>query len=319
MTADVLALLRVLLAFGIAYVALPAIVLPRPGGARSRLDVVALNFVRWTAIVITLSHLLAAAKIYGIIALSASFLAIAWYTKYRKRWGGFAGVLHMLMPSGTADDGPLNPDGTPIKKTKPPGRTRRLLALLGLTLPFVGVMGVSFWLRVKPALDHVTLSPPDAYVHMSWADAFQANVLWPDGVYPLGLAAFVSLVDVFSPFTDIVHVARFTGPIVGMLLVFAIYYAVVRLTRNPGAALLAAGAIGLFGSRPEWREPWHRLIGLVPQEFGLALVVFGLAAAVLAVTERGGGERVKTTRVGSIALGGHTLTVLAAAFAAAMT
>lgn len=321
MTADVLALLRVLLSFGVAFVVLPAIVLPRPGGARSRLDVVAINLVRWIAVVIVVSHVLAAAKVYGIVSLSASFLAIGWYTRYRKQWGGFAGLLHMLWPSGAipGQEVPLNPDGTPVGKAKAPGRVRRLLALLGLSLPVLGVVGVSFWLRLEPALSHVTLSPPDAYVHMAWADAFQKNVLWPDGVYPLGLAAFVSLIDVFSPFTDIVHVARFTGPIVGMLLVFSIYYAVVRLTRNPGAALLAAGTIGLFGARPEWREPWHRLIGLVPQELGVALAVFALAFAVLAVTERGGGERVKVTRVGSISLGGHTLSVFAAAFAAAMT
>lgn len=318
MSADLYRLGWVLLAYVLAFGVLPWFVLPRPPSARSRLDVLAINFVRWVAVVIVLTHVLAILKLYSGFSLLVSFLLIAWFGRYRKVFGGWGGLLRRVWRSHEPGV-PLGPDGTPraTERARPPWR--RLAALAGLLLPVLGVLGVSFWLRVQPALQYLSLSPPDAYVHMSWAQAFQENVLWPDGVYPLGLASLISLVDVLAPMVDLVHVARFMGPLVGMTLVLAIYYAVVRLTRNPGAALLAAGTIGLFGTRPEWREPWHRLIGLVPQEFGVALAILGMTFAILAVTERGAGAHVSVSRTGAIARGGHPLTVTLAAFAAAMT
>lgn len=318
MSADLYRLFWVLLAYVLAFGVLPWFVLPRPPSARSRLDVLAINFVRWVAFVIVLTHVLAALKLYSWLGLLVSFLVVAWFGRYRRSFGGWSGLLHRVWRTDVPAVSPA-PDGTlrAPERTRPPWR--RLAALAGLVLPVLGVFGVSFWLRLQPALQYLSLSPPDAYVHMSWAQAFQDNVLWPDGVYPLGLASLISLVDVLAPMVDLVHVARFMGPIVGMTLVFAIYYAVVRLTRNPGAALLAAGTIGLFGTRPEWREPWHRLIGLVPQEFGVALAILGMTFAILAVTERGAGARVAVPKAGLIPRGGHPFTVMLASFAAAMT
>lgn len=282
MIGDIAALVRVVLAFGVGFVAIPWFALPRPLAARSKLDVVAINLVRWTAVVIVLSHVLAATNLYSALAMSLAFLAIAWFAKWRQRLGGYGGVLKRIWQQVTER-------GERERAEDSEGRSiRRLLLLLGLAAPILGLVGVVFYLRAESGLQYLSLSPPDAYVHMAWADAFQHNVLWPDGVYPLGMAAVVSYIDLMSPFTDIVHVARFTGPIVGTLLVLSIYYAVVRLTRNPGAALFAAGTIGLFGTRPEWREPWHRLIGLLPQEFGVAFVIIALTVAILGVTERTG-------------------------------
>lgn len=313
--ADLYRLFWVLFAFVVGFGVLPWFVLKRPVSARSRLDVLAINYVRWVALVIALSHVLAAAKVYSGLSLGVSFLLLAWYGRYRKRVGGYSGLLHKVWR--TKDDNvPLAPDGTPAPRERRLGG-RRLLALFGLAGPVFAVVAVSFWLRLEPALEHLSLSPPDAYVHMSWAQAFQDNVLWPDGVYPLGLAALISYVDVLSPVVDLVHVARFMGPLVGTSLVLSIYYAVVRLTRNPGAALFAAGTIGLFGTRPEWREPWHRLIGLVPQEFGVGLSVLVMTFAILAVTERGGGN-LRVSKVGAVVRGGHGLTVTLGAFAVAM-
>lgn len=317
MSADLYRLFWVVLAFVLAFGVLPWFVLPRPPSARSRLDVVAINLVRWTAIVIALSHVLAAAKVYSAFSLGVSFLVIAWYGRYRKVVGGYGGLLHVIWRHDRRDP-ELAPDGTVKPPEKQGPDRRRLVALLALVVPVAAVVGVSFWLRLEPALSYLSLSPPDAYVHMSWAQGFQDNVLWPDGVYPLGLASIISLVDVLSPMVDLVHVARFMGPLVGLQLVLAIYYAVVRLTRNPGAGLLAAGTIGLFGTRPEWREPWHRLIGLVPQEYGVSLAILGMTFAILAVTERGGGAALRISKVGAIARGGHGLTVTLAAFAVAM-
>lgn len=318
MSADLYRLFWVLLAFVLAYGVLPWFVLPRPPSARSRVDVVAINLVRWLAVVIALTHVLAALRVYSGFSLGVSFLVIAWFGRYRKSVGGYSGLLQKLWRHD-GDEGPLAPDGTPARAERGGMGARRWAALLALVAPVLGVIGVSFWLRLQPALEHLSLSPPDAYVHMSWARAFQENVLWPDGVYPLGLAAVVSFVDVLSPMVDLVHVARFMGPLVAITLVLAIYYAIVRLTRNPGAALLAAGTIGLFGTRPEWREPWHRLVGLVPQEFGVAVAILGMTFAILAVTERGGGAHVTVSKVGAIARGGHTLTVALAGFVVAMT
>ncbi|MBS3940222.1 MAG: hypothetical protein KG028_04600 [Actinobacteria bacterium] len=303
--------LRVLLATGIVLGVLPRLVLPRPGNARSGLDAAVANLLRWLAIVMVVSHVLAGIGLYNRVSLLGSFLVIAWFSTYRPRYGGLGGLLHRLWPTDGGRAAAREP-------TRPRLGWRDRAALVGLTAPLVVLLAASYWLRAKDTFATVALSPPDAYVHMTWAWSFQQNVLWPDGVYPQGMSAIVSLIHLFAPFTEILDVARFTGPMVGTFLVFSIYYVVLRLSRNPGAALFAAGLLGLFGANPEWREPWERQVALLPQEFGLAMALLAVVFAVLAVSEEPHGPRLRLGRLPAVPLGGHATTLGVAVFAVAL-
>lgn len=303
--------MRVLLGVGISFGLLPMVVLPRPANARSGLDAYVINLLRWIGIVVVVSHVLAALGIYGRVSLLVVFLVIAWFATYRRRVGGFGGLLHRAWPQ--AGD-----DGRSTRARRPRANPRDRLAIAGLALPTLALLAGSYWLRARDVFATVNLSPPDAYIHMTWASSFQQNVLWPDGVYPQGLSTVLSLIHLTTPFTEILDVARYTGPMVGTLLVFAIYYVVLRLSRNPGAALFAAGLIGIFGANPEWREPWSRQVALLPQEFGLALALLALVFAVLAVTEPPLGRRLRIGRLPPLPVGGHAATVGIATFATAM-
>ncbi|MEX2533283.1 MAG: hypothetical protein WD360_04915 [Nitriliruptoraceae bacterium] len=305
---DIAAFLRVVFGVGIVFVVLPLVVLPRPAGTRNMFDVWVANVARWLAILIVLVHVLGGMRAYSRVSLMVSVLLIAWFLRYRKQFGGMAGVMEQI----------YRRKDLPSKSESAPVPLSQRLKELALASPVLGIFIASYFLRAKDAFGSYALSPPDAYIHMSWANSFANGSVWPDGVYPQGLAAVVAAVHTFTPFTDILDVARFMGPMVGTSLVVGIYYAVVRLTRNPGAALFAAALIGLFGAMPEWRTPWERYVGLLPQEFGLTLAFFGVVFAVLAVTERGGGRLLGLGAAGGIAMNGNVLSLAAAGFAAAM-
>lgn len=305
---DIAAFLRVVVGVSIVFVVLPLVVLPRPAGARNMLDVWVANVARWLAILIVLVHLLGGMRAYSRFSLMVSVLFIAWFLRYSKQLGGIAGVMHRVYARGEVPKEP-RPTRLPVVQR---------VKLAALATPVFGVLIVSFFLRARDAFGSYALSPPDAYIHMAWAGSFMNGEVWSDGVYPQGLAAVVAAVHTFTPFTDILDVARFMGPMVGTSVVVGIYYVVVRLTRNPGAALFAAALIGLFGAMPEWRTPWERYVGLLPQEFGVTLALFGVVFAVLAVTERGGGRLLSLGAAGGIAMNGNILSLAAAGFVAAM-
>lgn len=305
---DIAAFLRVLFGVSVVFVLLPLYVLPRPSGTRSMLDVWAANVARWLAILIVLVHVLGGMRVLTRFSLLVSILLIAWFMRYRKQFGGMAGVMHRIY---ARKDLPNT-----AKPSRLPLSDRAKVA--ALSLPVVGVFAVSFLLRARDAFGTFALSPPDAYIHMSWASSFIDGAVWADGVYPQGMSAVVAAVHMFTPFTDIIDVARFMGPMVGTAVVIGMYYVVVRLTRNPGAALFAAALIGLFGALPEWRVPWERYIGLLPQEFGITLAFLGIVFAVVAVTERGGGRLLNLGAAGGIAMNGNILSLAAAGFVTAM-
>lgn len=160
------------------------------------------------------------------------------------------------------------------------------LKVFALMAPVLGILAVSLALRVDFAFRFETLSPPEAYVFLNWAKAFAANQLYVDGIYPYGLPAFIAFIAKMTPGIDLYEIVRYTGGLIGVLLVFGIFYAALRLTANIAAALFAAGAFGLFGTIAEWHAPWTRQIGPLPQELGFAIALLALPSAILAVTDR---------------------------------
>lgn len=325
-------LISVLVAFGVGFVLLPWLILPRPSGARTVLDHITINFIRWMAAVIIGTHILVVLRLYETLMIAAVLLIAFWYFKMRPNgwnrekarttWNHF--TLRMIAVGDAAERGEVRMrrgsirrqsnvrvyeeeerveahEGdaatlgaseyaeTPEQQNASRSRLRRgsrVMGLLLLVVPIVAILVASLWLRIESTYSELALSPPDAYIHMTWAKALTTNVIYPDGLYPMGMPAVLAWTSKFAFQADMLDITRFVGPIVGTLIVYGIFYTALRLTGNPGAAIFAAGIFGLLGTRPEWHEPWYRQIGALPQELALAIGTIALPFGVLAVLHR---------------------------------
>ncbi|MHB1711489.1 MAG: hypothetical protein ACYCV7_08810 [Acidimicrobiales bacterium] len=323
-----------LAAFVFAFVFLPWLVLPRPKSAKNRLDAVVINFIRWTAIVVTGVQLLAVGRLYEMTTIVVGCLVGIWITKLRPRGWRLAaageilhqGALHVARAvdrrerrSVTSRGGVTSADGiaAPGDESDPapwehrsarhrrvpwPRRVAHLVPAALLAVPVLVVLGIAAFLRFQLPLKHQALSPGDAYVHMTWALQLDLNQLFPNGIYPMGLASVLSFVGKFSIGVPMPDVVRVMGPLIGTLIVLGIFYTVLRLSRSTGAALFAAATFGLFGTRAEWHEPWTRQTGALPQELSLALALLTLGIVGLAVVSRDR-DHLWTIFAGALAMG----------------
>lgn len=308
-------MLAVIGAFLGAFIVVPYIVLPRPKGARSILDAVAMNLVRWMAVVIVGMHILVVFGLNEMLSIIILSMTGFYFSKLRPvgwrlplfreliwdrllRAFDLIDRLELRARVGLGDHERLpRAKFIPERPKGIPRRSPFRLAFLAI-IPGI-VVGYSFWLRARFALDHLSLSPPDAYHHMAWAKEMIANNIFTDGIYPHGIAAVLAFVNKFDGSTSMLDVTRFMGPVIGTLLICGIFYTVYRFTDNAAAATFAAGTLGFLGTRPEWHEPWSRQTGALPQELALAVLLFALPSAVLAVVDR---ERDHLWTVGAAAV-----------------
>lgn len=323
----VVILVRVMLGVAVAFVILPAFVLPRPLSARTSLDVAVVRGIRWLAITLAISHLLVVVRLFHVapILLLCGWLWLwtgsrtqsltpeklgrhgvpqdARVSPMQRLWLRFADVMHLFEQAGTGVVGGWwRTASDHVRDAVARVFSKRMLRLALLLAPIIVILGGSLALRVEQAFRFETLSPPDAYIYLTWAKSFAANQLYPDGLYPMGLPAFIAFFGKFTPGTDLYEIVRYTGAIIGMLTVFGIFYAVLRLTANVGAALFSSGVFGLFGTMLEWNQSWIRQTGPLPQELGFAIALLALPSAVLAVSERDP-DHLRTVAFASLAIG----------------
>lgn len=302
----VVLILRVVVGFLVMFWILPRVVLPAPAAAATALDRASTNFVRWMALALALGHVLVAVRLFHLLPIG--LLCAYGYLRKRGRrsrptsrteglgvlqsaWLRIADIGFLLERQGrhVLDGAPERVRrrlAAPLQRLRQPGR----LALALLALPALVVLGWSLWTRMDVAARFATLGSPQSYVFLTWTKSFAAQSIYPDGVYPAGQLVFLALLGKATPGIDTYEVVRFAGPMQGALLVGGIYYAVVRLSRNVGAAMVAATAFGVFGTTYLWHEPWIHQTGVRPPELGLAVLLFAVPALVLAVTEGGRGH-----------------------------
>lgn len=334
--------LAILLAWLLAMVVVPWLILPKPKSARNQLDRIVINLLRWLAIVIVGTQVLAALGLYERTTIIILCVAAFWFTKLRPRgWRpshlrdlGHVWSYHAMRLLDRQEWGswvpwngalPASADAPGVRASRPgrlgsilayaqvelnttPGagiggipagvwtfvsrrprrwigafRDRRLLAAVGLCLPIVCVLGYAAYVRFQLPLANAAMSPGDNYTHMTWASELTNNQVMPDGIYPMGMASMLAWISELAPLSDMATVTRFVGPIDGTLICLALFYVTLRLSRSPGAALLAGGTFGLIGARPDWYEEWTRQIGALPQELCLIMSLLALTIVGLAV------------------------------------
>lgn len=299
---DVTSVARLAAGLLIAFVVVPRLVLPRPAAARSGLDAGVINALRWMFVVVVASHVLTLLGLYSFVSMTAVALAVGWTCTWRHRVGGVRGLLTRTFAADEETAG----------QARRPGRAtgRELLVGAGLIAPVVGVLLLSYWIRLQDSLATMSLTVPDAYIHMGWAAQLRDGLLWEGGYYPTGFATILSYLQLFTPGLDMYGVARYGAALVGTTVVFGLYFCIVRLTANPAAALLGAGSLGLFAGNEDWREPWHRVVSLLPQEFAFGIGLLLVPFAVLAMTEsRSGRDAALARRSHMVTLGLGTFAV----------
>ena len=315
--ADAYLLTRTLMAFAILLVVVPALALPRPQSAAGPLDRIVVNALRFCGIAIVAGHVLVVVRLFTLLPLLLLVGLGVWWTRLRGRgllergptgsvlqevWLLVVDVLVLLEKIGPRALLARWRAWAHQLRTSRHRMARLDPRLVALVSPVLLVLGASLALRLRVPLDSVGLTPSGAYVQLTWARAINRSELWPDGIYPQGLPILLAMLGRAAPGVELADVVRFAGPVLGALTAAGLFWCVLRMTRNVGAATVAAASYGLFGSNAEWHSPWPSQVGVVPLTAALVLALFALPYAVAAVTERRR-DHLVTTALASTAIG----------------
>ena len=101
MTNNGVAFTLVLMSFMLGFVLIPAFILPRPKSARNRLDEIVINFIRWMAVVLVVTHVLAAVRLYETVTLVGFAIVALYFTRFRKNGFHLGSVFSVMHRAAT--------------------------------------------------------------------------------------------------------------------------------------------------------------------------------------------------------------------------
>lgn len=251
-----LALAKLVVAFGLFFILLPARVLPQvPGPLSTRSHE---NFMAMAAITVVLAHLLAVAGIYStlLLLLVVAALAIAFALasgpetpadRAQRLWQ--RGVVWALDMADGRIDG-----WAPWRRflVRLEVVARDLAAnparLIHISL-FTAILLAAGGLRFADAFRSAAVGYSDPYTHLLLMKQLQVSVIYAaDGVlqfYPRGFHAFAAVLDGLTAL-DGALAMRLIGPLVGTLLVVGVYYVGRRATGNGTSALVGMFVYGIL-------------------------------------------------------------------------
>jgi len=271
------ALLRLALAWWFLYLWLPGRLFPFL--ARKR------GLERWVAGAclmlfanITLVYLLAVTRLYEVASVVGCWVIVFLVVRYRR--GGYTALREDARSAlGTileVLDGVRHPvrtlkgSGTGLVQAVGDALSRRSLADLVFFAAALGTAAGAAYLRFRSALVHPAPAMSDAYVVLAWMKYVEARQLFRDGVYPLGLEIYLSLLRKFSALDGLL-VLNLAGPLCGLLVCVTLYLVVSRVLEDRWSGLLAAFAYGVMG--PHLAGEFVRQAATNSQEFGMIFVL----------------------------------------------
>lgn len=144
----------------------------------------------------------------------------------------------------------------------------------------------------------------DPYSHLLWMKQLESGILYPEGIrnqyYPKGFHSFAAILHGFTGLDGALSL-RLVGPLVGTLLVVAVYHVGKKLTQSGDAALIGMFIYGTFidpivllhghfqdGVLLIWDSPrWFvRQMTPLAEEFALLFLMPALFAAYSYITDR---------------------------------
>jgi len=118
----------------------------------------------------------------------------------------------------------------------------------------------------------MTAAPPmsDSYVDLAWVQYVNQRYFFHDGIYPQGFYIYMDLLMKFS-FINTLYIIKYTGAFDVILLLLALYWILVRWTKQYFGAALAVVLYGILGKYLLF-DDWTRLAATESQEFGSLFV-----------------------------------------------
>lgn len=244
---------KIVIAFLFFFIYLPMKLFPQRRGALP-VERFFENLVLMASSSIILVHLLSLARIYSVFTLLACYVLLhavwVWYrarvspVKRLKRFAVEKTILALDVLDGVID-------------LKAVGRARLATAWASWKaydrydvvhgILFGAVLLLAAALRYADVFQSPAFGFSDPYTHLLWTKNLESSVPYPAGIrdqfYPKGFHAFLAILHGLSGL-DGALALRATGPLVGTLLVVAVYYTGRSLTRNRDAALIGMGLYG---------------------------------------------------------------------------
>ena len=158
-----------------------------------------------------------------------------------------------------------------------------------LSICTVFVFLASLIVRLKYSVLHAAYPHIDMYLHLKWVKGIMSNDLFYNNeIYPKGMHSVYAAVAKLT-FLDPYMLVRFIGPIIGTLIVLAVYHLAYKVTNNRYAALLSMTIYGLtdYGLTNLGFFPSQifRQAATMSQEFGMFFVLCGLGFLIEYIKE----------------------------------
>lgn len=280
---NLLMLARVSLAFLVLYIVVPTLITRVDAPANGIWDRMFAGLTHATCLTIVIVHVLVFCRLYETFSLLFAYaLVLFLWQRARNRAapaGAGMGVVVRLLDASESRLGFVWGLSALLKQWLS-GWSARWSALWRklsrepflFFLPAVLLLG-SAWIRLSHSLNHAAYSLSDSYEHLAWVKYLGSNQIYADGIYPEGYHAIISALAKLS-FIDPYWLIRFFGGVGTSVLVAAIFYFTLRLTRSHAAGLVALAVYGLV-SDVRFPSGLVRQTAALPQEYSL---IFGLSA-----------------------------------------
>ena len=131
---------------------------------------------------------------------------------------------------------------------------------------------IRFTVRIVNPMAMASMADP--YVHLTWAKMMQSNLLFTDGLYPMGYHGIIASLGTIAN-VDIYHVVRFMGPIGSSILVVGFYWFIKSITKKPLIAIIGTIAFGLSTYNGLPLEFFRQTLSL-SMEFSMSFILPGL-------------------------------------------
>jgi hypothetical protein len=261
--------------FAFLFLLLPRVIFPLREIPGTALDRAVAGVVAMTALSVAAAYLAWAIGILETLPIAAAWIATWWFLKGRRgQRGRLSRTAQRFFTfwdlSEAKGPGEAAREMREVSNGGRPGRLRRWATDareratdVGVMLPSLAVMGalaLGAWFRFERPWTHVELVPQDSYLALYWTKSISAGQLLDEGIYPQGAYIWMSLLDRFYPF-DTYTLTRFAGPLMSLLGLVALYWAVSRITRSRAAGAMSVVLFGAFAGHPALLVEWSRQIG----------------------------------------------------------
>lgn len=129
----------------------------------------------------------------------------------------------------------------------------------------LGIFGYGAYIRCYQSVVNMFYGTSDMYLHTEWIKYFMHNKPYISGIYPFGFHSIIAVISsVFQ--INVVTVIQMFGPIIGMLMLFSLYFLLRRTMHSSFAINIALALYIVTDLFPYWAM--ERQFVALPQEFG---------------------------------------------------